>query len=293
MPNSLLGTGQADFASASANSSTTSYLIPRTLFPTIMNAVRKSLVLRGLAAKVFGPSSIPGRTLVLPMQSEITSSTELPVIQIPEFGEAPLVQSQFTNLTLTPVKYMVKIGVSKEMLEDGITDLLEYHAELAGYEFADNEEALIVSALNTASSNASHDVANSNATIAITDITQARRLLRADNYNPTHMIVGNEVEDDLLNIDTFVEADKSGVNNPTNGSVLGKIFGMKVIVSNNVSAKLAYVIDAAHAFVIAEKRPLTIERYQDYSRDTAFVVVSQRVAVSALRDNAVSEITTT
>jgi HK97 family phage major capsid protein len=258
-----------------------------------MNAVRKQLMLRGLAAKVFGPSSIPGRTLVLPLQSEITTNTEISVIQTPEFGAAPQVQTQFTSLTLTPVKYMVKIGVSKEMLEDGITDLLEYHAELAGYEFADNEEALIVSALDTASGNASHNVANSNATIAITDITQARRYLRADNYNPTHMIVGNEVEDDLLNIDTFVEADKSGVNNPTNGSVLGKIFGMKVLVSNNVSAKLAYVIDANHAFVIAEKRPLTIERYSDFSRDTSFVVVSQRIAISALRDNAVSEITTT
>lgn len=292
MPHQLLGTGSADFASSSANSSTTSYLIPRTLFPTVFNAVRKTLFLRGLACRIFGPSSIPGRVLVVPLQSEISTNTSLALARVAEFGEAPLSSTQFENLTFTPVKYMVRVGQSEEMREDGIMDLLEYHAELAGYEFADNEESLIVSQLDSAATASSHLVANSNATIAVTDITQARRDLRTDNYTPTHMIVGVEVEDDLLNIDTFTEADKSGVNDPTKG-VIGKIFGMKVLVSNNVSAKLAYVIDARHAFAIAEKRPLTIKRYEEPERDTSYLVVSQRIAVSYWRANAVSEITTT
>jgi HK97 family phage major capsid protein len=256
-----------------------------------MNAVRKNLFLRGLAARVFGPSAIPGRTLVLPMQVELGSTNAIGVERVAEFGEAPLGQTQFTSITFTPVKYMCRVGVSVEMQEDGILDLLDYHAELAGYEFADNEESLIISALDTASSAASHDVANSNATIAITDITSARGLLRADNYTPTHMIIGTEVEEDLLNIDSFQEADKSGVNNPTMG-VLGTIFQMKVLVSHNVGAKLAYVIDARHAFAIAEKRPVTIKRYDEPQRDAGFLVVSQRLAVSALRNNAVAEITT-
>lgn len=293
MPNQILGTGSADFASATANSTTSSYLIPRTLLPEVMNAVRKKLVLRGLAARVFGPSSIPGRTLVIPLQSEIAdATTALDIERVGEGGEIPLVQSQFTSLTLTPVKYGVRVGVTKEMMEDGIMDLLSYHAELAGYEFADNEEALIVSALNTASAAASNNVANGNATLPISDITAAMQNLEAANYLPTHMIVGAEIANDLRNIDTFVEADKSGVMNPTM-SLIGKIFGMKVIVSNNVTATLAYVIDASHAFVIAEKRPLTIERYADVARDTGFVAITQRVAVSALRNAATSEITTT
>jgi hypothetical protein len=163
---------------------------------------------------------------------------------------------------------------------------------LAGYEFVDNEEALIVSQLDAASTAASHNVANSNATLPISDITAAMQNLEVDNYNPTHMVCGAEIANDLRNIDTFVEADKAGINDPSK-RLIGRIFGMNVIVSNNVSAKLAYVIDANHAFVIAEKRPLTIERYTDYARDTGFVVFTQRLAVSAWRNNAVSEITTT
>lgn len=291
MPNNMLGTGSADFASSTASTSTTSYLIPRTLLPEVMNAVRKKLILRGLAARVFGPASIPGRTLVIPMQSEISANTQLTPSQVGEGGEIPLVQSQWESITLTPVKYGVRIGVTKEMMEDGILDLLSYHAELAGYEFADNEESLIVSQLDAASTAASFNVANSNATLPISDITEAMQNLEAANYRPSHMVCGVEVVNDLRNIDTFVEADKSGVMDPTK-PLIGRIFGMSVLVSNNVSAKLAYVLDSAHAFVIAEKRPLTIERYSDVARDTGFVAVTQRFASRYLRANAVSEITT-
>jgi HK97 family phage major capsid protein len=200
MPN--LNTGSKDFASSAANSQTSSYLIPRTLLPEVMNAVRKKLILRGLAARVFGPSSIPGRTLVLPLQSEIAAATTaLDVERVGEGGEIPLVESQWESLTLTPVKYGVRVGVTKEMLEDGIVDLLSYHAELAGYEFADNEESLIVSQLDSASTASSQDVSNSNATLPVTDITEAMQNLEGNNYTPTHMICGVEVVNDLRNIE--------------------------------------------------------------------------------------------
>ena len=292
MPSQILTTDSADFASTTAGSGTMSYVVPRQLLGEVMNAVRKKLILRGLAARVFGPSSIPGRVLTIPMQSEITSSTALPVDRVAEGGEIPIGATQFESKTLTPVKYGIRIGVARELMEDGIIDILSYHSELAGYEFADNEESLIVSQLDAASTAATHNVANSNATLPITDITAAMQLLEVDNYTPTHMIVGAEIANDLRNIDTFVEADKAGINDPSR-RLIGTIFGMKVIVSNNVTATLAYVIDANHAFIIGEKRPLTIERYTDYARDSGFVVVTQRVAHAYLRANSVSEITTT
>jgi len=291
MATQMLNTGSADFASTSANSGTTSYLIPRTLLTEVISAVRKNLVLRGLAARTFGPGAIPGRTLVIPMQSEFDGNSDMAVDRVAEGGEVLLTQSQFENLTLTPVKYGARVGVSKEMQEDGILDLISYHAELAGYEFADNEESLIVSQLDAGTTASSHTVANSNATLPISDITAAMQQLESANYNPTHMIVGVEIANDLRNIDLFVEQQMGGTG-PA-GKLIGTIFGMKVIVSNNVSAKLAYVIDAAHAFVIAEKRPLTVEKYADYARDSEFVVITQRIAASYLRAESMSEITTT
>ena len=294
MPSQVLTTDNADFASSTAGSGTMSYLVPRKLLGEVINSVRKNLILRGLAARVFGPSSIPGRSLVIPLQAEISSNNELPVNRVGEGGEIPLGATTFENLTITPVKYGVRIGVAKELQEDSLIDILSYHAELAGYEFADNEESLIVSQLDAAATASGNTVANSNATLPITDITEAMQQLEANNYFPTHMIVGVEVANDLRNIEEFNTAKDTGGPSVINQRLVGTIFGsMKVLVSNNISAKLAYIIDAQHAFVIAEKRPLTIERYNDYARDTGYVVCTQRVAVHYLRAGAVSEITTT
>jgi HK97 family phage major capsid protein len=290
MPNQMLSTDSKDFASATAGSSTGSYLVSRTLLSRVIDAARQKLMLRGLSAMYFGPSQIPGSTLVLPLQEQ--SSNLMRVSRVGQAGEFPLAQTTFESLTLTPVKYGARIGVTKEMIEDGIVDLATYHAELAGYEFALNEESLIVSQLDAASTASSQDVANGNASLPVSDITEAMQYLEAANFLPTDMIVGVEIANDLRNLDTFTEADKSGVNNPSN-RLIGKIYGMNVMVSNSVSAKLAYVIDRSHAFVLAEKRPLTIERYDDFARDVGFVVASQRFAASYLRSNAVSEITTT
>jgi len=295
MPSQILTSDNADFASATSGSATTSFLIPRQLLGEVMNAVRRDLLLRGLAARVFGPSQIPGRTLVIPRQTEFTSLNHLPVDQVGEGGEIPLGQSVFDNLTVTPVKYGIRVGVSRELQEDGILDLISYHAELAGYEFARNEESLIISTWETASgsSGANHDVANSNATLPITDITEAMQNLETADYVATHMIVGVEVANDLRNIEEFNTAKDTGGPNITNQKLIGSILQMKVIMSNAVSAKIAFIIDARHSFLIAEKRSITVERYTDFARDTGYVVVTQRVATAALRNTATVEITTT
>ena len=290
MPTGLVSTGQKDFASATASTSTASYLIPRKLLGEVIKSVRRNLVLRGLATRMFGPSDIPGRVLVIPFQSD---GNFIDVDVVAEGATIPLTDSKFENATWTPVKYGARIAITKEMEEDGIISLSEYYAEQAGYQFAVNEESLIVAQLDAASTAASNDVANSNATLPISDITEAMQNLEASNYVPSHLIVGVEVANDIRNLDAFFDASKSGGNNAVNNRFVGSIYGMKVLVSNSVSAKLAYVIDARHAFAGAEKRPLTIERYAEPQNDTGYVVATQRIAYRYWRAGAVSEITTT
>jgi len=289
MPTGLLSTDSKDFSASTAGSSTGSYLIPRTLLETVFQQARKKLVLRALAARVFGPSAIKGRVFSVPIQTK----NSLFVNQVAEGAEIPQDVEAYTGFNVTPLKYGVRVAVTKEMLEDGIVDVLAMNIETAAYELADNEESLIISTLDTGSGQTdSTQVANSNATLPISDITAAMLGVEEENYTPTHMLVGTEVASDLRNIDTFVEADKAGINDPSQ-KLIGKIFGMKVIVSNNVSAKYAYVIDANYAFILAEKRPITIERYWDYARDTAYAAVTQRIAARYLMSGAIARIVTT
>jgi len=272
-----------------AGSSGGSVLIPRTLYGTLIRAVRKKLVFRALAAKVFGPSSIPGSSIDIPLQTP----ESMEIHPVGEFGVVPLDIEGYTSFNMKPLKYGVRLMISKEMMEDSLFDVMALNVETAGYELADNEESLIVSTLDTATAQSdSTRVANSNATLPISDITAGIQGLEEEGYEFTHGIVGTEIANDLRNIDTFVEADKAGISDPSR-RLIGKIFEGKIIVSRNVNSKRMYLIDAGHAFVIAEKRPITIEKYFDAARDTGFAVATQRFSTRYLRSAATARIVTT
>lgn len=291
MPTSpmLLSTDSKSSTDATAGSSTGSYLIPRTLYSELQKAVRKNLVLRALAVKVIGPKSIPGSSIDIPLQTKDT----LVVRRLVEFQNIPLDVESYSGFNLKPIKYGVRIMVSKEMQEDSLFDVMALNVDTAGYELANNEEALIITTLDTASAvSDSTQVANSNATLPISDITAGMLGLEEEQHSCTHMLCGVEVASDLRNIDTFVEADKAGISDPSK-KLIGKIFGMKVIVSSNVSAKYAYILDSRYAFLIAEKRPLTIEKYFDAARDTGFAVATHRFVARYLRSAAIARIVTT
>jgi HK97 family phage major capsid protein len=253
-----------------------------------MEAVRKGLVFRNLAATIIPPAQIPGSAIKVSLQ-DVDSIT---VHAVAEGAEIPYDHESYTQRTLTPVKYGVNVGITREMIEDSQFAVALLNAGSAGYALADKEDSLVVSELSSASTAAGHDVANGNATLPITDITEAIQNLENDGYTATHMVIGVEIANDIRNLDTFTEADKSGINDPGR-SLIGTIFGMNVVVSRNVSAKLAYVIDANKAFAIAEKRPVTLENYDDHSRDMRHVVVTMRIAAGYLFAESVSEITTT
>lgn len=264
-----------------------SVLIPAKIYDSLQNAVRKNLIFRQLAGLIVGPSGIPGPTLNINLQDPESMS----VFEVAEGAEISTDKETYTNRSCTPKKYGIRVGITKEMVEDSQFDLMQYNAATAGYELADNEDSLAVTQLTAADTAAGHTVTGG-AAITIANITAAMQFLETDNYKPTDLIVGVEVANDLRNIDTFVEADKAGVANPTM-SLIGTIYGMKVWVSNNVTAKHAYVIDRAKALALVEKRPVTLANYDKIETDTSYVVATQRVGWAYLYAHSVSKITTT
>lgn len=289
MPTGMLFTdgGKTAF-DTTAGSSGGSYLIPKTLYSELLDDVKKNLVLRALAAKVIGPDSIRGPSIVMSLRTK----NSLDIAQVGEGAEFPLDVEHYSSLTITPKKYGVRIGVTKEMMEDGNWDGMALNVQTAAFEIADNEESLIITELDTASGlTGGTRIANSNATLPITDITSAMMGLEEEYHQPTDMIVGVEVAQDMRNIKEFNSREFG--NNSLGQRLVGNLWGMNVIVSNNVSAKYAYIIDRRYAFIIAEKRPVTIEKYADVARDAMFSVVSQRIAVSYYRPGAVARIITT
>lgn len=263
-----------------------SLLIPKKILDTLIESVDRRRIPRELSMAVFGPEEVPGSSLDIDLVDENTSQ----VTKIAEGAPVPIFYATYSSVNVKPAKYGNRPLITKEMMEDSKFGLIESNIKEAGRKLADNETTLIIAQLDTAA----NTVAGGAAT-TIANITRAIQYLEDNDYTATDYIVGPEVADDLRNIDTFVEANKTGGDTTPSSRLIGTIYGMQVhLVSPNagITTTSSYVIDRSHAYVIVEKRPVTIERYDDEAADLTGVVITTRVAVAAIRTKAIAKITT-
>lgn len=285
--NSLLARDNAEQGTSATQS--LGILIPKQLMGTLFAKVKPKLIWRGLAAMVIGPSSIPGSSIDIDMQK---AGNNLYIKEVYEGSEIPLQSDEYETFNVKPLKYGVRINITREMIEDSKFAIMEKNIMEAGFQMARNEESLILSTLDTGyAANSTEHLVSGGAAITIANIVTAMKFLREDHHTPTDFIIGVEVESDIRQIDTFVEADKAGVTDPSQ-SLIGRIFGMNVWVSTNMTATSSYVIDRGYAFLVAEKRPLTLERWDDFVRDGRQASLTQRFAARYWYKEAIAKITT-
>jgi|SRR3990167_953084 len=262
-------------------------LIPRKIHDALIEEVDKVLIPRSEAALYFGPANIPGSSVDV----DLVTPNQMDVRVVAEGAEIPLDQTEYTSTNLKPVKYGVALRITKEMLEDGKWNLLQHNIGIAGKRFAENENNLVITALDSAG-----NTVTGGAAITIANITRAMQYLEDGDYTPTTFLVGNEVLNDLRNIDTFVEANRVGNTEMLSRGFLGTIYGMSVLrTSTNagMTTTSAYVFDRDHAYMIAEKRPLTVENFELQAYDMSASALTQRITVAALRTASTAKITTT
>ena len=265
-------------------------LIPRKIHDTLIEEVDKNLIPRSEAAMYFGPGDIPGSSYDV----NVVTPNQMKIRIIAEGAEIPIDQSAYTGFNLKPVKWGVALRITREMLEDAKWNLLQHNVTVAGKRFAENETYLIIQdALDIAGNTVAGGAA-----ITIANITRAMQYLDDEDYTPTTLFVGMEVLNDLRNIDTFVEANKVGNTEMLQRGFLGTIYGLNVIkFSTNAApsstySKYAYITDRMHAYVIAEKRPITIENFELPVYDMSAASITQRIKVRHLRASAIEIITT-
>lgn len=266
-----------------------SLLIVKRIHDTLIAEVMKKLIPRSEAAFVVGPSAIPGTSYDIDLQTPDT----LKIKQVAEGADIDIDQTSYTSINVKPVKYGIGIRITNEMLEDAKWNLLQQNLGIAGKRFAENENSLVLSQLDTAA-----NTVTGGAAITISNITTAMQNLEDNDYEATTFAVGPEVLNDLRNIDTFVEADKSGSTQMLNTGFVGRLYGMNVVrfsanaAPSTTYSKYAYVFDRSQAYCIVEKRPLTVEKFMLPNNDMSAAIVTQRISVKALRTPAICNITT-
>jgi len=265
-------------------------LIPRKIHDTLIEEVDKNLIPRSEAAMYFGPGQIPGSSVDV----NLVTPNKMDIRIVGEGSEIPIDQTEYTDFNLKPVKWGVALRITREMLEDSKWNLLEHNIRVSGKRFAEKETELI---LQDSLDNANSTVTGG-AAITIANITRAMQYLDDEDYTATTIFVGMEVLNDLRNIDTFVEANKVGNTEMLDRGFLGTIYGLNVLkFSTNAApsstySKYAYVTDRMHAYVIAEKRPITIENFEMPVYDMSAASITWRFKTRHLRAKAIAKITT-
>ena len=263
-------------------------MIESEIYATVIEAVKENLVGTQVLALRIAPQAIPGSSIDIVMQSK----DSLTVQEIGEGQEIPIDVENVEYFNLKPVKYGIRPLITREMQEDNKWDVIQRNIVEAGYQMAKKLDSLLMAQIEagSAANSTTHTVSGSTA-ITIDNITTAIYNIEYDGYKADTFMVSAEVAKDIRNIDTFVEADKAGIANPGTG-LIGTLFGMKVYQTNQVTAKYAYVIDSRNALILAEKRPITVERYDDKTRDLSGVSITARWKARYLRTEACSLITT-
>ena len=253
----------------------------------MVEEVFKAVLPRSEAAQYFGPAQIPGSSIDI----NLVTRNSMKVRRIAEGAEVHLDNATYTNVNFKPNKYGVNLRITSEMLEDSKWDLLKHNIQVAGRRLAENENSLIVTALDTASNTVA-----GGASITVANITRAMQYIEDVDYYSTTFAVGYSVLKDLRNLDLFTEAYKAGNTDMLEKGFLGNIFGMKVYkVSTNagMTTTSSYIFDNAQAYGIAEKRPVSVENFDLPTFDLRAAIVTQRIDVQALRSEAIAKITTT
>jgi len=265
-------------------------LIPKLIFDRLIPEVNKALLPRELAAFVLGPTQIQGSSMTINLEAPNT----LDIRKVGEGAEIPLDNIDIDTVTVTPVKYGVAVRITREMIEDSQFPMFEINIGAVGKRFAEKETELVITALDGANATTSGGAA-----ITIANMTESMQDLEDNDYEPTDILIGTEVLNDLRNIDTFVEAQRAGDTEMLNTGFKGNIYGLKVtLFSSNATPapsiykKYAYVLDRKEAYLIAIKRDITIENFNLPSYDMQGAAITNRISVHLLRSKAVSKITT-
>ena len=262
-------------------------MIPSQIYGTVIEAVKDKLIGTNLLALRIGSDGIPGSSVDVVTQ-DVNSMT---VSTLAEGQEVPISLEAVSTFNLKPIKYGMRPLITKEMIEDNKWDIIQRNLTEAGYAMARKLDSLIMAQIEAGDSAASNTVTGG-AAITLANIVSGIYKLEVNNYQASDLICSAAIAQDIRQINTFVEADKSGVTNPSK-SLIGVIYGMRVWQTNMATANYAYIIDKDHAVMLAEKRPITVEKYNDVTRDLSGVVLTARWVARYLRAAACCVITTT
>jgi hypothetical protein len=220
--------------------------------------------------------------------------------EIAEGAEIPIDTQDYDNVTFLMKKIGVRPLITKELIEDGLFDVIDLEIRKAGARLENKLNRDCLDALVDGCTTNNVDVASGN--LDIDDLVLAVSKVKGQQYKPDTLVLHPVAEGELLGSTNLIHVSLAGTDEALRrGTLLTPIVGLKPFVCGVTTAtdtnwekadgsKYALVYDRDNAGAIAMRRDLTIERYDDPIRDLVGMSLTMRYDIEVLAEKAICEI---
>lgn len=245
---------------------------------------------------------------ILPIIQTKSNSLKVPITDagryapdVAEGAEIPIDIITPSTATFTIKKTGVRPAITREMIEDGLVDIIALELAAAGQNMENrlNQDAFSVLLAN---SGQEHDTTGTAGAQGIKAVAAASALVSGQNYNPDALVMCPAFQGKLMADYTQVTAYFPVGSYPTNGQ-LPPVLGLKTGVYGGTYTGGTYtyayaadsnigalVMDSRRAGAIAMRRDMTVEQYDDPIRDLMGASVTMRYGVQYFVANAMARI---
>jgi len=260
-------------------------IAPKVILDQIERAARAARRARVLTRINRDLVAAKGRSIFVPQAQQMTAYS------VAE-GATPTEETvTYSTIEIVPAKIGLCFKITQEAINGTEFDVINDLVNEAGEAMAEKEDKDIIAAFTETGAAGTTLAAATPGELSYTDILAARSAVIGANYRPTILFVNPDQVSDLLKDDRFIDASKYGDREPIVNGEIGKIAGLKVVETQNMTSGQVLVVDPTRAAWMAIKRDLDLKRKEEPSTDSIEFYLYQEYGVKVVNSDAVALIT--
>jgi len=263
-----------------------SSVLPKIILDQVEAAARPKRVMRSLVRINRDLIQTKGRSIFVPKRGTLSASDVTEGSSLTPSKPSPV----YSTVEIVPKKVGVGVAITQEAIDGVELDVVNDMITEAGEALAQKEDTDIRDTFLTAGV-AGHTInATTSGTLSYEDIISARSAILQSNFNPQILVIHPDQEGDLLKDSRFIDASKFGDREPILNGQIGKVAGLKVLVSSNMTSGLALVVDPDRAAWMAIKRETDVKKKEEPSTDSVELYFYREYGVKVVNSDAVAVI---
>lgn len=130
--------------------------------------------------------------------------------------------------------------------------------------------------------------ATSAGSLAYEDLLSGASLIRSKKWTPNFLLINPSQMAEILKDNRFIDASRYGDREALINGEVGKISGMKVLVTTQIDDGQAIYVDSTRAAWLALKRPVDLKRWDNPTTDSVELYFFMEYGVSVTDEEALS-----